>query len=188
MTTTDLTRRELLRRWTSVAGGVALGAATAGSAVAREPSRIACGGTVRGRLSETDRTVDRVALVSGDPGPGAEWFHDRYALSLDGSAGVTVAMADATGDDDRRDRGGNGDPYLLLLDANGNAVAHDDGASTDDARIDRPLDAGSYTVVATSVDRRATFPYRLSVECATFTYRIAGRRVRIPSAGTDPGA
>lgn len=76
-------------------------------------------------------------------------------VTFEGSAGDVVTI-DMVSEDD---------PYLILLDPDGNEIARNDDAFGLNSRIARhtlPTD-GEYTIVATSFGDRDTFPYTLRV-------------------------
>lgn len=90
--------------------------------------------------------------------PESETYRGNYEpVSFDGSSGDNVTI-DMTSDDDT---------YLILLGPDGTVVAENDDYEGLDSRIETTLPSdGSYTIVATSYDSRATFDYELTLEQA----------------------
>jgi len=88
--------------------------------------------------------------------PESETYRGNYEpVTFDGESGDNVTI-DMTSEDDT---------YLILLGPDGTIVAENDDYEGLDSRIETELPSdGSYTIVATSFDSRATFDYELTLE------------------------
>jgi hypothetical protein len=124
---------------------------------------IAFGQQIAGALESTD--------CDSQIQPGH--YRDRY--TFEGTAGTAVRISMAAF---------SVDPFLALLDANGNLLASDDDSGVgDDARIVFTLPAtGTYTIEATSFQYNWTGEYTLDLRTST------GDECASPTAQTAPGA
>ncbi|WP_440988586.1 PPC domain-containing protein [Haloarchaeobius baliensis] len=95
-------------------------------------------------------------LDPSDPQSSAfNGYYEPVSLSVDSTTTVNIEM------------NSDGDTYLFLLDANDQIIAENDDYNGLNAAITGlTLDAGDYTIIATSFSSRATFEYELSVYTA----------------------
>jgi hypothetical protein len=119
------------------------------------PQTIAFGGVVTGDLGEND------CLRSG----GA--YQDLWQLVLPNDTTVRIDL-----------EGGSIDPFLELRDSAGDTLeTNDDGAGGLNARIERTLAAGTYTIVASSYARGQLGSYTLSAGAPPSTTTTSDRTV-----------
>jgi hypothetical protein len=124
---------------------------------ALEPEPIECGETISAELTPEDDTGIRTDF--------GQHHHDAYTFEGTAGTSVTILMQAERGYDD----GGYpiGDPYLYLVNADGEIVAEDDDCGGDfGALIQHRLSTdGEYTIIATSFDAMEFFAYELTLGC-----------------------
>lgn len=111
-----------------------------------EPTPIGCNETIITELSPTDATGFR----------SPDHFYDHYEFDVEEGDVVTISMSSS-----------EGDSYLLVLDETGEIVAEDDdgGEGVDALLRNLELDAGTYSIIATSFGPGGFFEYDLTVQC-----------------------
>jgi hypothetical protein len=135
---------------------------------------VTCGATSPGSLQSSDST-------SGHR--GSNYYTDFYSIQGDAGQVVTIDLASESFD-----------PYLILVDPEGNTVTQDGnsggGPNGWNARITWTLGmAGEWVVEATSDAPQATGSYSLSSQCNCLSLSIAPQSVTVGSAaGTTPVA
>lgn len=100
----------------------------------------------------------------------------RFNVSTGGRIRIDLSSAD-------------GDPYLYLLDAEGNRIADDDeGGAGLDARIERDLSPGAYLVEATTAGGRGAADFKLSIAyvsgCEPIDLGVLAQGVDLTATGT----
>jgi hypothetical protein len=120
-----------------------------------DPQAISFGGVVTGDLTESD------CLRSGGS------YQDLWRLVLPNDTTVRIDL-----------EGGSIDPFLELRDSAGDTLeTNDDGGAALNARIERTLAAGTYTIVASSYARGQVGSYTLSAGAPPSTTAASDRTV-----------
>ena len=111
-----------------------------------------------------------------DPPSGTRYAR-FYSFSLTEQADVTITLESET------------DPYLFLLDGNGDAVAENDDIDTSgsnyNSRIEMTLAAGDYTIEATTYSREATGDFTLTLSGLPAAEEAQPTPTQTPSPSAD---